>query len=301
MKCFRSFGIGVLIAACCPTLLVAQRRGAFADTSATARARSATVAPLLPRSKLLIDPSGRSPYRASAWGATVVAGTNGAEAQIQFNLSNSNTDAVGLTLAAPLSDNGTTDISSLNGLSGTPRLSINLSKDVTESKVMSPSLEVSAGAPEFTYRAQVNGAELQRRKFNYNASFNLKIQSANWEKSYFRIGMGAEEVFEARSAESICSSVEGQSTVLRCANQVIGTPASKAARFADVEFRSVTAGGTGIAVRAINDFKSGDARFEVPVWFIPDAQGKLGGGVRLGYSTNDRKFTLNLFIGQFVP
>jgi hypothetical protein len=305
MQLNRRLALGISILVMTPSISTAQRRGAFVEVD-TIRARSALPRDTTPRfsnlGRLMVDPSGRSPFRASAWGATIVAGSKGTEALFQVNLSGSEKDAIGLTLASPLNSEGPTDIATLTGLSGTPRLAMNFSRNVTQRSGLSPSVEATAGAPLLTYRDQVGGVKLDRRKLNFSASVNLRYQHDRWQNTFVRVGLGAEESHKSRPPQSICSPIAGQPAgTVSCEDQVIGAPVSQTAKFADVELRTVLHRGLGMAARVINDVEAGESRVEVPLWFLPDDSGKLGGGVRLGYSTIDRRTTFTLFVSQFAP
>lgn len=293
------------LGACTPGLLIGQSRGAFTerrDVRSADGTRTESVTRLSDVGRLLIDPSGRSPFRASPWGATLVAGEKGAEAFLQLNLSRDTLNAVSLTLASPLNSDGATDITTLSALSGTPRVALNFSKGVTKTALFSPSLEVTAGAPMLSYRETVGGAKLDRRKVNYSASANLKIQPAKLTKGFLRLGVGAEETHKTPDAQSICSQVVGQPPgTLSCEDQVVGPPASQQASFADAEVRMLLRWGFGLGLRVVTDIEEGDSRLELPVWFVLDENGKLGGGVRVGYSTVDRRTTFTVFVSQFAP
>jgi hypothetical protein len=300
----RALVLGVCLSVVNPMLAAGQQRGAFYSTSAEDGARTGGSSRLLDLGKLLIDPSGRSPFRASPWGATLVAGQNSTEAQLQLNLSWNKNDAVALTLASPLNSDGTTDVATLTTLNGTPRLAMNFSGNVNPElhKLLTYSFEVTAGAPLLSYRTVVGGETLDQRKLNVSASANLKVQPKRFTKGFLRVGIGAEQIHKSRQAQSFCSPVAGQPPgTVSCSDEVVGALISQKSSFADVELRTLLPWGFGVGVRAINDINTSESRFEVPLWFILDEAGKLGGGVRLGYSTIDRRTTLTLFVSQFAP
>ena len=53
----------------------------------------------------------------------------------------------------------------------------------------------------------------------------------------------------------------------------------------------------GFAPRVSYEFKSDAFQFEVPVYFAPDKDGRLNGGVRFAYDTGKKDFAFGLFVG----
>jgi hypothetical protein len=54
----------------------------------------------------------------------------------------------------------------------------------------------------------------------------------------------------------------------------------------------------GFAPRVEVDLLSGDAAFDMPIYFAQDEKDGLIGGIRIGYTTSDDDFMLGLFIGK---
>ena len=101
------------------------------------------------------------------------------------------------------------------------------------------------------------------------------------------------------SSRSTCLSTPptGQ-TLLTCANGPIGAPARKTTQILSIEARAVFSTHYAAELQASRDFRNHLSAVHIPMYFIPSDKTGLSGGIVLGWTSDDHKVGLGVFVGQ---
>jgi hypothetical protein len=105
------------------------------------------------------------------------------------------------------------------------------------------------------------------------------------------------------SSKILCpTAVSGVSTT--CLNAPVGAPEDKEKLLVGLEWRSLVPiskkgpiQNLGVSAQLLYDERSDDWGVDVPIYFATDEKGKLIGGVRLGYKSDDDDFKIGVFVG----
>ena len=252
--------------------------------------------------RLVVDPSLAGPFRSSAWGFTLRTVSGASEVAVQANLSQKTfgeKTAFSFGLIGPLNkDAATTNVANLDGLVGTTRGELGWVRDIAKPDTNSWYARVAAAAPLFEYRATPGLVAAKDRKPMYNAAAGYVFKNLEYA---LRLGAKYERGFKSADEQTICTPATiGVPGALSCDSYVIGAPIALTKTMGEVEFRRLYSTTLSISVGVVYDFRNDVTGIDLPLWFIPDIKSGLGGGIRLGFRSDDKKRpTLSLFIGQF--
>jgi hypothetical protein len=108
--------------------------------------------------------------------------------------------------------------------------------------------------------------------------------------------------YKSQDEVSICQP-NGIGLQISCIEGPLGKPAKLERYILAAEFRrrfavaALGANAIAIAPKISYELKSGDALFDLPIFFSPNKDNKLNGGLRLGYDTGKHDFGFGLFVG----
>jgi hypothetical protein len=97
-------------------------------------------------------------------------------------------------------------------------------------------------------------------------------------------------------AREICLPL-GDSGALRCQDLVLGAPVEDSHSVASLELRRFFGRSLGVAPLVQRDFENDVTALLLPVYFLKNSDGALMGGARAGWRSDDKAFTLAVFIG----
>jgi hypothetical protein len=90
----------------------------------------------------------------------------------------------------------------------------------------------------------------------------------------------------------------GDRGALRCQDSVLGAPVKDSHSVASLELRRFLGRSLGLAPLVQRDFTNDVTALLLPVYFLKNADGALMGGARAGWRSDDKAFTLAVFIGS---
>jgi len=126
--------------------------------------------------------------------------------------------------------------------------------------------------------------------------------------STFTVSLNYLETWEDEKTKIVCpTAVTGPSVT--CLNGALGPPTEKHKLIQGVEWRGLIPlnkdwliPNLGVSAQLLKDYKSDEWSLDVPIYFAPDDKGKLIGGVRFGYTSEEDEFRAGVFIGApFSP
>jgi hypothetical protein len=252
--------------------------------------------------RLVLDPSLSSTLRASSAAFGVFTTSSGTEASLQLNLSR-DSNSVSMRLVAPTAKQSAfTDLVSLDGLIGVPRAEFNWIGNVAGTKVHMPYLRGVGGASVHEYRMTAGGDETSTREIAFESSAGYGRKIGARLGGLLRVGLKYVRRFADSPSQSVCTQAVGAPAgVFTCEEQMVGAPRLNETQGAEAEFRTSL---SWITVGAVvtRDVKNGATGVVIPLWFLRDDKGALGGGVRLGYSSAaPSTWHLSVFVGSLVP
>jgi hypothetical protein len=103
---------------------------------------------------------------------------------------------------------------------------------------------------------------------------------------------------DAASRTACLSTPAPGQPLLTCANGPIGAPARKTTQILSVEGRAVFNTHFAAELQASRDFRNHLSAVHVPMYFIPSDKTGLSGGIVLGWTNQDHKASLGVFVGQ---
>ncbi|HEU4557691.1 MAG TPA: hypothetical protein VFS20_07565, partial [Longimicrobium sp.] len=106
-----------------------------------------------------------------------------------------------------------------------------------------------------------------------------------------------EQRFEDGDEVEICSPV-GVGTAERCETAHLGEPESASSTVITGQARRFLSTSTAVNPRLVYRLDDKTWSMEVPFYFIPNGDGALIGGIVPGWSSEDDKFTIRLFVGR---
>ena len=111
-------------------------------------------------------------------------------------------------------------------------------------------------------------------------------------------GLSYEKTFKTEMATQICSPIS-KSTSTKCQTGTIGDPPGQFSRIAFVEGRVLLiTSALAVSPRVEYDVTGSKLGLTLPVYFAPDKNKALTGGVTLGYVTHGTGFGASLFVGK---
>ena len=269
--------------------------GAFAQATgvlnkSVARSRSlAAEEPTSQLARLLVDPSLSNPVRASAWSAALTASSTSSEAKIQINLADimksasDSLSSLALAIIAPLNkDDDFTELANLDGLVGTTRGEFAWTRGIADGDARQVKLFVTAtgAAPRFEFRTAPGLVKSETRKPAYSVAGGV---ARIGQQTVLRLGYRYEDKYTAPDEQSICTPISvGIAGATACEHMVIGPPTQSRKNVVEGEFRWLTGKYFSTSLVARHDFSESVWGFDLPLWVIPDGEGNLGGGFRIG-------------------
>jgi hypothetical protein len=161
-------------------------------------------------------------------------------------------------------------------------------------------IDATVGQKQFAYLDVPAFADKDVSHTSYEASayFGLIGSSADWSlraKGSYALG------YKGRSSVTICQPIPG-GVQSQCKTGANGAPRRKEGAFGAVEFRKTLSLGKaglsiGIAPEFTYDVKEKDFAVDVPIYLVPDKDGKLTGGLRIGYRNDTKDVGVGLFVG----
>ena len=164
----------------------------------------------------------------------------------------------------------------------------------------------------------------QRRQFKWLREYDVRLQAGRGSFDYFTPqlqagserhigwGIGASATFvpptrryaltvgvdvqrhhEDADAAILCPPSNGIDSV-QCVNGPFGPPTEVTSKLAWAQVRGAI-GWAGYQLRATHDFESGDNGIDLPLYLVRNAAGKLSGGLRLGWTSED-DFNAGIFV-----
>ena len=220
-----------------------------------------------------------------------------------------------LTFSAPLAKTGDTTFATLDGLSTGTKLEFGWTSFSATLPTITPgqtdeefarttdrtamSLTGGVGYDQFSYF----DASLMKRtadRFSWSAA---GAYTSFGSTNSISLGAGYERSFEAARSQTACAIVIVPSTV-NCVTGALRPPASTDKIILSLEYRQGFRLGSagilsrlGIAPRVEFDALSSDYSVDVPIFFAPNSNGQLIGGVRIGYLSNKDSVIASVFVG----
>lgn len=247
----------------------------------------------------------------SAWRFTIrSSGENASEAGIHVNLTDivpspipkkSDTlSAFMLGLAGPLNKkpDSASALADLNGLSGTTRGELLYIFHLATIRFWIPSVSahVDGAAPTFIFAQTSTLARDTVRRPAFRAGSGVLFKS---ERALLRFGYDYENAYKASRDQSICTPlIGGPAGTLTCESLALGAPKHYRRHFGAIEVRYSFRKYVAFRAQFTRDFKNVNG-YDLPIWFIPDASAKLGGGIRFGYRTDQKHLTASIFTSVF--
>jgi hypothetical protein len=293
-----------------PHRALSQQTGRFSDEGIATRSATAR-APATSTRALIFDPSATSSLRASGW-TFVIAHEEKNEARIQANLCDlvsacGDHNGWDLTLAGPIDTTAKfTELGDLNGLIGKARVESGYGYNVGKDSGLT--LDVRATYAKFRSEYHV-ASSLSRETFDRNATAlgvgigykysPLPKNDATSALSFLtKLSYRLESSFKESDPRHLCApSSTGPAGTLECGDFVVGEPTSDRRNVVAFEQWVSVAGVAGIRLRISRDVDNSVTGFDAPIYVLPDGKGGIGGGVRIGYRSDDKKPRFSVFVG----
>jgi len=103
---------------------------------------------------------------------------------------------------------------------------------------------------------------------------------------------------DAASRTTCLSTPPAGQSLLVCANGPVGAPTRKTSRILSLEARVALDTHLAAELQASRDFSKHVSAVHLPLYFIPSDKTGLTGGVVLGWTSQDHKASLGVFVGQ---
>lgn len=177
--------------------------------------------------------------------------------------------------------------------------------DVSLRKSWAFGLHGAVGYDEFEYFPFPSLTKEKDEKLSWEAgaSFTFFPQIVPNTTSSVSFGADYQQAYEAAKTETACPVSMVPDTV-RCATGPLAPPTETEKLLLSAEVRQPIYDGIGgfieslgIAPKVEFDALSDDYSVDVPVYVVPDKDGNLTGGFRLGYTSDEDEFIAGIFIG----
>jgi hypothetical protein len=122
------------------------------------------------------------------------------------------------------------------------------------------------------------------------------IVPANSGAWFFGVSYKYERSYKAGSARQICSPL-GTNGSQECSSLPVGAPAGSSAEVLQLEVRKFIGLRLALSPKLSYERREAVKAAELAVYFVPEKDGRLTGGVSAGWDTKDRKATATLFVG----
>ncbi len=252
---------------------------------------------------LTFDPSLVGFARRSAWTASVVPVGGSKEARLQVNVCDlrenfcKDSTAWAVTLAGPLNaDDAFTKLADLNGLAGSARIEMSLT---TPSRPNGWFVALSAAysQPSFSYR---DSATLARHSVDHSAYAATAGVGHRWSRTALSGSFRVEQAYKSRASQSICAPAAfGPVGTESCSTVVLAPPSNAPAAIASMTFAWSLDASAAMHITLSRDIRNSVTGVDLPLWVVNDPAKGIGGGVRLGYTSDVKKLTVVFFVSTF--
>ena len=174
----------------------------------------------------------------------------------------------------------------------------NLLRPITEKAALhSWGLTATLGYDDFTYYDATTLAKSDSRKqpWDIGAFYSYTFLS---DASRLSLAVKLENAYKAAKAETRCPVPTGTLPVT-CVSGSFTAPNEKRSHIVSTEYRKILESGKYAWALSVNrDFKNKVTGVELPLYFLRSEQGFVNGGITLGWTSEDKKATVGLFIGK---
>ena len=113
--------------------------------------------------------------------------------------------------------------------------------------------------------------------------------------AYYAAGIDYQRAYKGARSSVACPAPSDGGSVVLCVNGALGPPSVTERHLLSAEGRW-RFGDRALGVRAVHDFRNSNTGVDVPIYLFPDKDGLLTGGLRLGW-TDEEKFYAAIFVG----
>jgi hypothetical protein len=292
----RTLLVMLFLAACC-SLGHAQERGVLSRRGAISiSGESASMESI---ARLLFNPELSGFARASSWAFSLLAFQEKGEAKLQANLCEviacKGRHAVHFLLAGPVnSKTGFTELADLDGLIGSTRAELGGTYGLLSEVGLSPKLTLARQT--FDY---IDPASLAARSDeHWSHSIGLGLSWKPVAKTQLTLSARREGLHKAAGQpQGVCRPATfGPPGTSACQNVVVGAPTEREPNIFEFE---VAQNLGKVAFRLKLAYDSDVVAATLPLYVIPNTQGNLSGGVKLGYRSDEDRPHVTFFVNAF--
>jgi hypothetical protein len=252
---------------------------------------------------LVFDPSLAALARSSAWTAGVVSSGGVKDARVQANLCDIAAAVCGargassLMIAGPLDkEDDFTELADLDGLVRSARVQGSYTTNAT-SVGSYVAFTGTFSQPTYAYR---DTAAFARRSVSHTAFAMEGGAGYRWASVALQAAARWEQSYRARTPQDICTPAPfGPPGTESCANIVLAAPRRYERAVVSASGAWSIGGNAAMRLTVAHDLRHGVTGVDLPVWVMSNTAAGLAGGVRFGYRTDDRNFTVALFVAEF--
>jgi hypothetical protein len=148
--------------------------------------------------------------------------------------------------------------------------------------------------------AYFNKTDLTTLIKDHSTGYGVNLAGSSvWPMWMLSGGFSYEKTFKNVDSVQICSPVSAGSTSSKCLTGTIGPPPGMYARILFAESRIlISVGALAVAPRLEYDFTAAKFAAKLPLYFAPDKNKALIGGITLGYVTHGDGFGVEVFVGK---
>jgi len=168
----------------------------------------------------------------------------------------------------------------------------------TNAYVWSWGLSTKGGYQDFTFYDATSLAKSKQRHSLWSVSvFGAYLPLE--KLSAFTATLTVEAAYkDAKSSTQCLQTPPATGAFLTCADGPIGEPSRSTTQILNLEWRRQITDKVAFSLQASRDFKNKISTVQLPVYFISDAKSGLSGGLTLGWTSEDHKASLGVFVGQ---
>lgn len=168
----------------------------------------------------------------------------------------------------------------------------------TNAYVRSWGLSAKGGYQDFTFYDATSLAKNKQRHSLWSASvFGAYLPLE--KLSAFTATLTVRSAYkDAKSSTQCLQTPPATGASLICADGPIGEPEQTTTQILNLEWRRQITEKLAFSLQASRDFKNKISTVQLPVYFIGDAKNGLSGGLTLGWTNDDHKASMGVFVGQ---
>lgn len=161
------------------------------------------------------------------------------------------------------------------------------------------SLSAGYSSDTFRYLDETTLAPGKQRHPGYSAEGAYTILPLLWRTLYsVSFKYQYENQFQAGTQKQLCRpSVAGS---LECSSVIVGAPKRDRSRGFAIESRWYVGGGFAIEPQITRDTVARATAVEVAMYFLRNGDGKLAGGVTVGWDSKERQVNAGIFVGSVL-